>query len=112
MRRQRSTGVLGSDGLSTVVRGLLLRLLRSVVRRSSGVERLLVWVIGGVLLLERDALLRNGVVVGLNLRLLDHDGGGGTGLEGTAVEALLAVLVDDYGIGDDADEEEKPVSMC
>lgn len=100
--------MLGSDGLSTVVRGVLLRLLRSVVGRSSGVERLLVGVVRGILLLKRNTLLRNGVVLGLDLRLLDHDGGGGASLEGTAVEALLAVLVDDYGIGDDTDEEEKP----
>lgn len=103
--------MLGSDGLSPVVRGVLLRLL-SIVRRSSSVERLLVWVVGGVLLLKRNTLLRNGVVLGLDLGLLNHDGGGGTGLEGAAAEALLAVLVDDYGIGDDADEEEKPRLAC
>jgi hypothetical protein len=99
--------VLGRNGLLRLgverLLLLLLLLLRRVVHSLGMVRRLL--------LVKGDALLGNGVVVRLDLRLhLDLEGGGGddcgTGT-GTSAAAVASVSMDDDGVGYPCDEEEE-----
>lgn len=70
-------------------------------------------VVGRLLSVERHALLRNGLVVGLELRLQLNlvRGASAAGLNGPVVKAGASVLVNHNGIGDPRDEKEETAQM-
>lgn len=112
---ERIAGVLGGEGGDGCAICAVVGVGRSLLRRETlgrGVVHAL-RVVGRLLSVERHALLRNGLVVGLELRLQLNlvRGASAAGLNGPVVEAGASVLVNHNGIGDPRDEKEETAQM-